>query len=229
MTQRSPTPRPGRTSRTSGRDNRWEDILHASAQIFSEKGYEGASLQDIADAVGLLKGSIYYYIKTKEDLLFEITMRAQASWREVMRESGALRASSAPARLVAFVHRWLDLAHVERKWSVVSENEFTRLSEPYLRTVIAGRREYTAFVTDIISHGVADGDFDPNLDTRLATDMVFALLQAIGRTGRDRRTPTRDEIVDSCATFIVRGLGGSVWRSEHEGATAIALPSTNQP
>ena len=39
---------------------------------FHEKGYEATSIQDIADAVGILKGSLYYYITSKEDLLFEI-------------------------------------------------------------------------------------------------------------------------------------------------------------
>ena len=51
---------------------RQQEILEAAAQVFHEKGYESTSIQDIADSVGILKGSLYYYITSKEDLLFEI-------------------------------------------------------------------------------------------------------------------------------------------------------------
>lgn len=54
------------------REERWAQILEVATQVFYEKGYEAASLQDIADRVGMLKGSLYYYIQSKEDLLFDV-------------------------------------------------------------------------------------------------------------------------------------------------------------
>src|SRR5947207_409360 len=51
---------------------RQQEILEAAARVFHEKGYESTSIQDIADEVGILKGSLYYYIRSKEDLLYEI-------------------------------------------------------------------------------------------------------------------------------------------------------------
>src|SRR4051794_26547784 len=48
---------------------REEEILAAAARIFREKGYHGASVRDIAESVGLLKGSLYHYIRSKEELL----------------------------------------------------------------------------------------------------------------------------------------------------------------
>ena len=51
---------------------RRQEILEAAAGVFHEKGYKATSIQDIADAVGILKGSLYYYIRSKEDLLNEI-------------------------------------------------------------------------------------------------------------------------------------------------------------
>jgi AcrR family transcriptional regulator len=53
----------------TARDKRWPQILEAAAVVFYEKGYDAATLQEIADRTGLLKGSIYYYIDTKSDLL----------------------------------------------------------------------------------------------------------------------------------------------------------------
>src|SRR5690606_20295851 len=68
---------PGRTARRRGaerkpREERWSELVKVATQVFYEKGYEAASLQDIADRLGMLKGSLYYYIQTKEDLLYEV-------------------------------------------------------------------------------------------------------------------------------------------------------------
>src|SRR5690606_22895962 len=121
------------------REQRWDEIIEAAADVFYRKGYEGASLQDIASAVGLLKGSIYYYIDTKEDLLFELVMRAQAVWRATLVEDETLAAASAPTRLREFIVRFMQLQDQHREWGIVAEAEFKRLSPDYLAKVIEGR------------------------------------------------------------------------------------------
>src|SRR5262245_58472791 len=68
-----------RTSSNSRR-KRGEDLpdamLASAAEVFARKGYEGASLQDLADAIGMQKGSLYHWIETKEDLLVAVIARA---------------------------------------------------------------------------------------------------------------------------------------------------------
>jgi len=54
-----------------GKESRTDQILKTATKIFSEKTYHGTTLQDIADAVGMLKGSLYYYITGKKKLLAE--------------------------------------------------------------------------------------------------------------------------------------------------------------
>ncbi|MEJ2412706.1 MAG: TetR/AcrR family transcriptional regulator [Anaerolineales bacterium] len=49
-----------------------ENILTAAALIFQEKGYHAASMQDIADAVDLKKGSLYHYVDSKQDILYAL-------------------------------------------------------------------------------------------------------------------------------------------------------------
>lgn len=49
-----------------------QQIIEAAISCFSEKGYRGTSIQDIADALGIAKGSLYFYFKSKEDLLYSI-------------------------------------------------------------------------------------------------------------------------------------------------------------
>ncbi len=54
------------------REERWPELLEVATDVFSEKGCEAASLQDIAERLGMLKGSLYYYINSKEDLLYHV-------------------------------------------------------------------------------------------------------------------------------------------------------------
>jgi len=53
---------------------RLEEVLRSAANIFFAKGFHATSIEDVARDVGMLKGSLYYYIKSKEDLLFRLLM-----------------------------------------------------------------------------------------------------------------------------------------------------------
>jgi len=59
-----------------GKESRRDQIFRTATRIFCEKTYHGTTLQDIADAVGMLKGSLYYYISSKEELLADIILDA---------------------------------------------------------------------------------------------------------------------------------------------------------
>src|SRR5579864_6419477 len=58
---------------------RGEEVYAAALRLFRQKGYHATSMQDIAAAVGLYKGSLYHYIGSKEDLLVEVFERAMGS------------------------------------------------------------------------------------------------------------------------------------------------------
>src|SRR6266581_4605606 len=51
---------------------RREELTRAAARLFAEKGYQGTSLADLADALGMQKPSLYHHISSKEDLLWEV-------------------------------------------------------------------------------------------------------------------------------------------------------------
>jgi AcrR family transcriptional regulator len=193
------------------REQRWDEIIEAAAMVFYEKGYSGASLQDIASAVGLLKGSIYYYIETKEDLLFELVMRAQEAWRSVLLETPELESASAPTRLREFILRWMQLRERQREWGVVAEREFRRLSPAYLSKVIEGRNRFTAFVEGILRQGMESGDFDRSISLPTATNMVFELMHSAHLQRRPGTRLAIAEFADSYALLLIRGLGCADW------------------
>ncbi|MDG2261679.1 MAG: TetR/AcrR family transcriptional regulator [Actinomycetota bacterium] len=211
MAKQSQTKSKDSKIKSPDREQRWDEIIHEAAAIFYEKGYEATSLQDIATAVGLLKGSIYYYIKTKEDLLFELVVRAQTIWMETLVETEELAGGDAPTRMREFILRFMRLKEREREWGIVAEREFMRLSPDYLSQVIAGRKRFSDYVEGIIEQGVADGDFDASLDVTLASAMVFELMKSSHTYRRPRGQLGLLELADSYSLFTMRGLGASSW------------------
>src|SRR5438309_10599210 len=91
----APPTRGARNGRDSTREG---EILTAAARIFREKGYHGTSVQDIAEAVGLLKGSLYHYIRSKEQLLARLFEGSLGGTIDEL-ETIAARSGSATDRL----------------------------------------------------------------------------------------------------------------------------------
>jgi AcrR family transcriptional regulator len=63
-----------RVLKKSKSGTRLEEVLESAANIFFAKGFHATSIEDVARDVGMLKGSLYYYIKSKEDLLFQLLL-----------------------------------------------------------------------------------------------------------------------------------------------------------
>lgn len=63
-----------RGTKKSKPETRLEEVLQSAANIFFAKGFHATSIEDVARDVGMLKGSLYYYIKSKEDLLFQLLL-----------------------------------------------------------------------------------------------------------------------------------------------------------
>lgn len=70
-----------------GGENRREALLDAAAAMFAAKGYDGTSIRDIAGAVGMLPGSMYYHFKSKEDLLLAVYRKGVARFEEAIAEA----------------------------------------------------------------------------------------------------------------------------------------------
>jgi TetR/AcrR family transcriptional regulator, cholesterol catabolism regulator len=76
--KRTPKPlRPRKSRRATKQEKpatRLEEVLQSAANIFFAKGFHATSIEDVARDVGMLKGSLYYYIKSKDDLLFQLLL-----------------------------------------------------------------------------------------------------------------------------------------------------------
>jgi AcrR family transcriptional regulator len=162
----------------SGRRNRDAEIIDAAIEVFSRKGFAAASMQDVADAVGLLKGSLYHYISSKEEMLFRIFDESHRQGSAIMEEVAALDLPPLDrlhAYFARYVHWYLD--NVERVSLYFKEWRY--LEGERRKTVVDQGRIYARFVRGLIEEAQAAGDVDPSVDAKLASFYIMGAVNAV--------------------------------------------------
>jgi AcrR family transcriptional regulator len=181
---------------------RHAEVLNAAAQVFFEKGYEATSIADIGERCGLLKGSLYYYIRSKDELLYEV-VKDVFGRRRLMEE---LAEGSTPERLLRFVEGHVLYLTQNITKTAVFLHDYRSLSPQRRKLAKQREQEYVAAVTQLIEEGQADGSFRREVDPKLATFAVLGAINWVYRWYRDGAAHTPEEIGQEFAEIIVRGL-----------------------
>lgn len=168
---------PGR-SRPGVRRNRDAQILEAAVRIFAEKGYSGSSLQDVADAVGLLKGSLYHYISSKESLLYRILEEAHEQATSLMDGLDELQLPP-DAHLQELVTRLTLFYLADTQRASVYFNEWRYLTGKERAKVLRQRRAFEDYVRQSVEHARAGGLTRADLDVKVATFYLLAAVNGV--------------------------------------------------
>jgi len=185
---------------------RWSEILDAAAAVFTEKGYGAARIEDIAARVGILKGSLYYYIESKEDLLYALTVDGHTKGLATIAEDDEARAADAPSRLGSFIMRWMAMVPTTGEYAQMTERDVRLLSDERRATVMEMRNQMHRYLRGIIEQGIAAGHFDPATDPGVATNSLFELLNSTVRWFRPTGRLSNDDLAAFYKTFVLRGL-----------------------
>ena len=181
------------------------ELVAVAARLFSERGYHGTSMQDLGNALGILRGSLYAHIGSKEELLFDVVSQGAD------RFLGRGRAARATGGTWSDRLRALLVGHVETaaqhlEASTVFLNEWRYLSIELRDIVQAKRDEYEALVRQIVEGGVQAGEFRRDADVRFAATLVLSAgnwTYTWYRPGGDL-TPT--EVGERFAELVTKGL-----------------------
>ena len=184
---------------------RRREILDAAARVFYEKGYEAASTRDIADSVGLLKGSLYYYIESKEDFLFEIIKEqhegAMAALDGVRETEG-----DALVRMAALIDTHIDFFTSNFMASVIYFREVRSLSPERQEAVRAAGEAYLDFVRELIRQGQREGTIDAQIDVRATSLGIVGMLNSMALWYHESGRLTAHSIAKQFASLVVSGL-----------------------
>jgi len=153
-------------------------VLDAAVRLFWEKGYAGTSIQDIADAVGILKGSLYHYVTSKEDLLFQIFERSHREAASIVDHVARL-----PLPALARLHRYVELYvryyldNIERVGIYHRERRY--LAGERWEVMLEQRRHYERFVEQLLLEGQDAGAVQSDIDPRYAMYWLFGAINGI--------------------------------------------------
>lgn len=151
-----------------------ETILEVATKLFSESGYTGTTMREIANAVGVLPGSLYAHIDGKESLLFEIV---EDGIDRFLAAAGAVSAIGDPAdRVRAAIKAHLGVVAESPERTLVVFHQWRHLTGPSRARVLDKRKRYEDFFAALVREGVEAGEFSPRLDQRIA---VLSLLGSL--------------------------------------------------
>jgi AcrR family transcriptional regulator len=187
------------------RERRWESrrdlIVRAAAEVFAEMGLERATLDAVGDRVGLSKASLYYYVKSKEELLGHVIAHVLATQEEAM--AALIRdGMTAEERLRAFCLGHLQSLFADPAGQIAARVALSDIKDEPVRAPL---RAYMARLEAILADGVADGVFRP-ADSRIVRYSLFSALNAVTLWYTPGGPLTLEEVGDQICDLIIAGL-----------------------
>lgn len=183
-------------------------MLAAATKVFAERGYSEASVQDVADELGILKGSLYHYIKTKEDLLFWLLEEVHRDVKEILEDVAGREGLDPLARLALYVRSQVlyNLENLER--ISIYYHDMDRLGADRLKVVLDQRHAHERFVNGLIRKAQEEGLADASTDARVLTNCLFGTVIWTYRWYRPNGRVSRERIAELCADFALNGVVG---------------------
>jgi TetR/AcrR family transcriptional regulator, cholesterol catabolism regulator len=183
-----------------------EDQVRAAAlRLFKEKGYHATSMRDIANAVGINKGSLYSYIHSKEDLLIPVFERAMGVLLEEIEQITADSDLTPTERLKRAIQAHVSAVANNLDVLTVYLSEWRQLATESLATNRSQRERYAELFHEILRDGVAAGEFR-RMDTRIVMLGMIGMSNYLFRWYRPdgRLTPT--QVADELIEMVMRGV-----------------------
>ena len=203
-------PHPGRRRRRApgGREAKATsstrvDILKSAAAAFRRLGYHGATVEQIAAALHMKKGNLYYYFRNKEEILFACH---QYSLERLLGLLGEVELSGLPPDerirrlIVAFVHTILDELHGTALFL-----DLEAMSPAHLKTIIAGRDRFDHGMRKVLEEGIRTGAF-AQADAKLLSFAILGAVNWIPRWYSPDGPASSQEIADRFADYLIAGL-----------------------
>jgi AcrR family transcriptional regulator len=191
------------------REDRADHIYRVAAEVMCQKGYEGTSMNDIADAVGLTKAGLYHYIRGKEDLLFQI-MSYGMDMVEQDAIAPAKQAEDPSERLRIIIWR-----HAKRVLEVggavsILLDEMYALTPAHRRAIKARKRAYFDLVRETLDQLSAEGklrDVSPTVATFSLFGMVNWVSRWYRRDGRLSSEQILSDFLDIALNSVLKNAG----------------------
>jgi len=184
--------------------SRKEQIIETAEKLFREKGFEAASMRDIAAELGIEAASLYSHIKSKDELLETICFRMASEFLKSIDEVNDLY-FNAEEKLRMAIQNHVKIIASDLDASSVFLREWRRLTKPKLKEFTALRHRYEEGFKEILINGENENVFVAP-DKKFAVLTILSALNWIIEWYSPKGTMTPDEIAEHLTEFILTGL-----------------------
>lgn len=184
--------------------HRYAAVVKAAALVIYQKGYDAASMDEIADAANLTKAGLYYYTKGKQDLLYMIIKWAM-DLVETHIVHPALTVDDPAERLREIVKNHLKLIMYGSGAVAILAIEADKLTVSHQRSIRKRNREYVGLVGQTLDELATSGKLRP-VNTKIAGLNLFATFLGFARWYQANGEFAQDEIIGEVSSFVLGGL-----------------------
>jgi TetR/AcrR family transcriptional regulator, cholesterol catabolism regulator len=181
-----------------------DSILGVATDLFSETGYAGTTIRDIAKVVGVLPGSLYAHIDNKETLLLEIVETGIDRFLAAAAAVDSTLPQAERMRLTIRAHIGVVAEHPQR--TLVVFHQWRYLTGVNRARIVDKRRRYEDVYKTIMSSGIASGDFSANLDAKIAVLSILGALNWSAEWYNPDGPQGPEEIGDHLADSLLWGI-----------------------
>jgi len=200
-----------RRQKTAKFDRKLVEILRTAAAVFAEVGYDPASIRMVADRAGVSVAGLYYYVHSKEELLYLIqyhvfdglVRRFETENAQMLAEGG--EAARPEARLFRFIHNHLDHFLTDMDSLTVCTRELRRLNGDYLRQVETLQRAYFSQAFEIFQE-LCSIQNEIQMDPRTATLAMFGTINWVSSWYNPASDKSASELAGEFAKLYLRGV-----------------------
>lgn len=197
----------GRNRRSRGTESsrRWHEVLDTAAAVFYRSGYESASVNDVAKALGITKGSLYHYVQSKEDLLYSIIREMHVLNRDNLKRAVASDGTPVERLRSYFVgHTRTNIDYLEK--SSLIYRDLRHLSARRRREIVRLRDDVESLVREMLTAGIEDQTICPLLDPHLASIEMFSTANSIYQWYQPSGPHSPADVADSVADFVMAAV-----------------------
>ena len=196
---------PPSTRRAPSQRRRAPQIIEAAARVFAERGFHGATTQDIADVLGIRQASLYYYFSSKESALELVCIKGVEGFFEAAKGIAA-GPGTAQKRLSLLINSHLSPLIDRGNFVKVFLNERQHLPGESRRRVGRWSRGLERVFEEVIKEGVAKGEFRADLNPRMATLAILGMCNAVSSWQRKENADI-PQIATEFARLVIGGVG----------------------
>jgi AcrR family transcriptional regulator len=182
------------------------EIIDAAARVFAERGFHGATTQDIADILGIRQASLYYYFSSKEAALEAVCLKGVEGFFEAAKAivNGP---GTAREKLILLIKSHLSPLVDRSDFVKVFLNERQHLPAESRRRIGRWSRGLERMFEEVVKEGTKSGEFRADLDPRLTTLAILGMANAPSSWYRKEAVPI-ERIGEEFARLVVEGVLG---------------------